>query len=138
MPAIIDGDLDFPIENTDEYPLPGPPVPDTLRTNSDLMGQATIDGQSTMIVVERASPTSLTIRSPDQPLARDSMIRLEIRHRMAVDDAMQDITIRALGHIASCDEVPQHGWRVVVRVAAARPPEAFSHLIDFLERFASF
>lgn len=139
MASIMDGTLDFPIDNTDEHPLPGTTAgAETLTSNSEVLGSATVEGHSTMIIVERASKSSLQIRSPDEPLAVGSMIRLEIRHRMAVDDAMQDITIRALGHIGSCDEVPNHGWRVKVRVAAARPPETFTHLIDYLERFASF
>ncbi|MCP4869853.1 MAG: response regulator [Proteobacteria bacterium] len=139
MAAIMDGDLDFPIENTDEHPLPGSTgATETLTSSAEVIGSATVDGHSTMIIVERASKSSLTLRSPDEPLEQGAMIRLEIRHRMAVNDAMQDITIRALGHIGSCDEVPNHGWKVKVRVAAARPPEAFSHLIDYLERIASF
>jgi CheY-like chemotaxis protein len=142
--AVQSGDLEASIENSGDVPIglepSGPPKQrdDDAVNATDVVGQATIEGRSTMIILEKASKSSVTLRSPDEPLAEGAMLRLEIRHRMAVDDSMQDILIRALGHVAECTELPGKGWRVTIRIAAARPPDAFAHLIDYIERFESF
>jgi hypothetical protein len=52
-----------------------------------------------MIILERASKSGLTLRSPDEPFAEGAMVRLEIQHRMAVNDAMQDFTLRIVGMV---------------------------------------
>lgn len=132
--------LSFPIKfDTGDHPMPGSstPGPDKLAA-TEIVGKVTVDSSSSMIIVEAASRASVTFRSLDLEIAPGSMVRMEVRHRMAVDDSMQEITIRLLGHSSACVETPAGDWKVRARVAAARPSEAYDHLVDFLMRFADY
>jgi len=135
-----DDALSFPIKHdTGEHPLPETHVPgaDSL-TATEILGSVTSEGANSMIIVEKATKATVTFRSLDLKIAPGNMVRMEVRHRMAVKDSMQESLIRLLGHASSCEEAGAGGWRVKARVAAARPADAWDHLVDYLTRFAGY
>jgi CheY-like chemotaxis protein len=136
MAAVFRGDtsLDFPIQNTGEQDVPEE-IDEASMKAAEIYGQATIGRQRLMVVIERCGKSSMTIRSPDEEVAPEAMVRLEIVHRRPIQDAMTDVTIRALGHVSRVEETATAGWLCTLRINAARPADAYDDLIDWFERF---
>jgi hypothetical protein len=134
MATIGDGDhsLDFPVVDTAENDLPvdGEIVAQAL----EIYAQATVGRRRLMAVVDRCSRSTMSLRSDDEPMGQGDLVRLEVNHRMAVEDAMKDVVIRLLGNVVAV-ETSEDGWKYRLRITAARPAQAYDNLIEYFDRF---
>ena len=126
-----DHSLDFPVVDTAENELPAEEVvPQAL----EIYAQATVGRRRLMATVDACSRSSMVLRSEDDPMERGDLVRLELNHRMAVQDSMSDVVIRLLGNVTSVHD-SEDGWRYKLRITAARPAQAYDNLIEYFDRF---
>lgn len=132
--ALDEGDpsLDFPIAEAQE--ADPSEATDASQSVAEVYAQATVGTRRLMVVVDGCTKSSMVLRSPDEPIGKGEIVRLEVNHRMAIEDTMSEVLIRLLGNVVAEEDVGD-GWRCQVRVTAARPVEAHDHLIRYFERF---
>ena len=134
MPALsmVDASLDFPVVDTAENDLPdeGEASPQVM----EVYAQATVGRRRLMTVVDSCSRSSMTLRSEDEPMQQKDLVRLEVNHRMAVQDTMEDVLIRLLGNVVAIEDLGTE-WKYKLHITAARPADAYDHLIEYFDRF---
>ncbi len=80
-----------------------------------------------LAAVLAASAEQLTLRLTGEPPDFGVPVRLEITHRAAVDDAMTDVSVRALGAVTHRRQ-DGRSWVVDLEVKASAPPEGLERL----------
>ncbi len=136
MPAVGEADrsLDFPAVDTNENELPEEPAEEVTTQVLEIYAQAIVGRRRLMATVDRCTRSSMTLRTREEPMSKGDMVRLEVNHRMAIQDAMKEILVRLLGTVLRVEE-SGHEWKHELRIMAARPAHAYDNLIEYFERF---
>lgn len=124
--------LDFPTVDTNENDLPA--EEDASQQVMEIYAQAVVGRRRLMTVIDRCTRSSMTLRTEDEPMSQGDMVRLEVNHRMAIQDTMKEVLVRLLGTVQRVEE-SGHEWKLHLRITAARPAHAYDNLIEYFERF---
>lgn len=121
-----------PVPGAPRASRPAPlPQPLTFRVD-DIVGKLTSREGETTALLTKMVGNDVVVRTSGGVPHEGETLRLEILHRYAVDDAMQQQTVRVMGTATRVREEPP-GARVRMAVTAAAPADGWRSVRRLLE-----
>lgn len=103
------------------------PAPTPMFRIDEVVARVVSEEGSALAVVQAVSESELTLRFSDDPPKPGASARLEITHRVAINDAMASVSVRVLGAVARRQR-DDRGWIVRLEVRAAAPHDGLERL----------
>lgn len=94
----------------------------------DITGIGHTSAGPAQLVFSEISPSHAHVRSVDRPIAVGEMLRVEVGHRIPVDDAMTDVKIRMLLRVVDSEPFGR-GSQLKAELSGAQPREHFDALV---------
>ena len=97
----------------------------------EIVAKVSYEGGAALAAVHAASEDRVTLRFSSEPPELGASMRLEITHRVAVNDAMTDVSVRVLGTVGRTRQ-DGRAWVVDLDVRAASPAAGLGRLSKHL------
>ncbi len=114
-------------------PKPARPAPTSVDSSvlvNEVVARGLLGSSPLELVIDDCTHERMKLRSTDTAIEVGATLKLEIDHRVPVQDSMTDVRIRALVHVTE-SQLFGRGSILRAKVAAARPPEHFTALVVY-------